>query len=317
MRVLAHIGYHKTGSSWLQHAVFEDPAGGYASVGHEAPTHPLRRIVSEHPFRYDAAAVRAELGALIAAVEERGLFPVVSLERLSGHPFTGGADSRQIADRLREALDDAGVLVVIREQRSMIVAVYKQYVKAGGTASLSQFLAPARDRANRANLFDLGYFEYEHLLAHYHGLFGPDGVLVLPYELLLRDGRSFVERIAAFTGRSFPEEFLARLPYTNRDNPSVSGLSIAALRQVNRFAPRTELNPGPALESRTAAWLTKRLKKPNVLERAQRAGAAADARLGRIVEETVGDRYADSNRVTTELTGLDLASLGWPVRADG
>ena len=51
--------------------------------------------------------------------------------------------------------------------------------------------------------------EYEHLLAYYHGLFGPDSVLALPYELLVRDGRGFVERIATFTGRSFPEEFLA------------------------------------------------------------------------------------------------------------
>jgi Sulfotransferase family len=312
MRLLAHIGYHKTGSSWLQHSVFEDSAGGYASVGHEAPSHPLRRIVSEHPFHYEPAAVRRELERLIEGVEARGLFPVVSLERLSGHPFTGGSDSRQIADRLREALDDAGVLVVIREQRSVIVAVYKQYVKAGGTASVSQFLAPAHDRANRANLFDLRYFEYEHLLAYYRALFGAERMLVLPYELLVHDGRAFVERIGAFAERPFPEDFLARLPYTSRDNVSISGLSIAALRQVNRFAPRTELNPGPAFESRAAAWLTRRLKKPNALERAGSLASRADGRIRRVVDETVADRYAESNRATAELTGLDLASCGWP-----
>ncbi len=314
MRVLTHIGYHKTGSSWLQHSVFENPASGYRSIGHEARTHALRRIVSEHPFRYDADAIRAELAALIGAVEERGLHPVISLERLSGHPFTGGSDSRQIADRLREALDDAGILVVIREQRSMIVAVYKQYVKAGGTASLSQFLEPSRDRAARANLFDLGYLEYEHLLTYYRALFGAERVLVLPFEAFVHDGRAFLERIGAFTGRPFPDEFLSGLAYGTRDNKSISALSIATLRQVNRFAPRTELNPGPAFESRAAASLAKRLKKPNLLEQpfAARLGAAADAKLRRLVDATVGERYAESNRATADLTGLDLASYGWP-----
>jgi hypothetical protein len=95
----------------------------------------------------------------------------------------------------------------------------------------------------------------------------------------------------------------------------VSALSIAALRHVNRLAPRTELNPGPALESRAAQWLRKRLKKPNVLEGtfARRAAASADARLRRIVDETVGDRYAESNRRTAELTELGLPSYGWPI----
>ena len=60
--------------------------------------------------------------------------------------------------------------------------------------------------------------------------------------------------------------------------------------------------------------MSKRLKKPNVLERpfAERLAAGADARLRRVVEAIVGDRYAESNRATAELTGLDLASYGWP-----
>ncbi len=315
MSVLVHIGYHKTGSSWLQHAVFEDPASGYGTIGHEAPSHPLRRIVAEHPFRYDEETVRRDLAELVDRVRARGLFPVVSLERLSGHPFSGGHDSGEIADRLHRALPDGRVLVVIREQRSIVVAVYKQYVKAGGTASPEQFIRPRRDRATRAPLFDPRFYEYEHLIRYYRSLYGADRALVLPYEQFARDGRGFVERIGAFAGRSFPDAFLASLPYASRDNRSVSALSIAALRQVNRVAPRSELNPGPALESRAAAWLTKRLKKENVLERpfVRTLADRADERLRRAVHELVGDRYAESNRATAELTGLDLAAYGWPV----
>lgn len=313
MRVLAHIGYHKTASSWLQHFVFENPASGYASVGHESKRHPLRRIVAEHPFRYDAERARVDLEALVGEIEARGLVPVVSLERLSGHPYSGGHDSRQIADRLQDALPDTGVLIVIRKQPDIIVAVYKQYVKAGGTASIEQFLRPTRDRATRATLFDLAFYEYEHLIRYYRLLFGD--VLVLPYEQFARDGRAFLEAVGAFTGRPFPRDFLASLPYTSRDNRSISALSIGALRQFNRVAPRSELNPGPALESRAAAWVTKRLKKDSPLERPFVLALAerADGRMRRIVDEIVGNRYAKSNRETAELTGLDLAAYGWPV----
>jgi hypothetical protein len=60
--------------------------------------------------------------------------------------------------------------------------------------------------------------------------------------------------------------------------------------------------------------LSKRLKKSNVLERpfADRLATGVDAKLRRVVDAIVGDRYVESNRATAELTGLDLASYGWP-----
>jgi hypothetical protein len=315
MRALVHIGYHKTGTNWLQHEVFSDPATGYAWLGHEARDHPVRRIVNDRPLEYDADAIRAELEQLVVDAEGRGLFPVVSLERLSGHPFSGGHDSRQIADRLHVALPNSGVLIVIREQRSMIVATYKQYLKAGGTGSLSQFLEPATTRSARARLFDWRHFEYDHLIRHYRSLYGADGVLVLPYEQLGRDGRVFVEQITAFTGKPIPEDVLDRLPYGIRSNRSPSALSVGALRWVNRVTPRTELHPGPLVESRTAWRLAQRLKREDLLNTKATAGLAAraEARLRSEVEGAVGDRYAESNRRTGELTGLDLGAYGWPV----
>ena len=33
MGVLIHIGYHKTGTNWLQRRFFSDPATGYRSFG--------------------------------------------------------------------------------------------------------------------------------------------------------------------------------------------------------------------------------------------------------------------------------------------
>jgi Sulfotransferase family len=312
--VLIHIGYHKTGSNWLQHTLFEDPATGYAWLGHETKDHPVRRVIHDRPLEFRVEQVRRELEALARDAESRGLHPVVSLERLSGHPFSGGHDSRQIADRLHEVLPDGRVLIVIREQRSMILATYKQYVKAGGTGTVSQFLEPATTRSLRARLFDYRHFEYDHLIGHYRSLFGADNVLVLPFEQLARDGRGFVQRIAEFAGRPIPVDVLDQLPYTTRSNPSPSALTIAGLRRVNRFTPRTELDPAPVAEWERAERLAQRLKKTDLLNRrgTRTLATRAEESLRRTVYEAVGERYSESNRRTAELTGLDLAAYGWP-----
>jgi hypothetical protein len=69
VNVLVHIGYHKTGPSWLQHLIFEDPASGYGSVGQQSPTHPARRLVAEHPLHHDPPRIRRAFERLIRKVE--------------------------------------------------------------------------------------------------------------------------------------------------------------------------------------------------------------------------------------------------------
>ena len=45
MGVLIHIGYHKTGTNWLQRRFFSDPATGYRWLGKRPGSHPVRRFV--------------------------------------------------------------------------------------------------------------------------------------------------------------------------------------------------------------------------------------------------------------------------------
>jgi hypothetical protein len=310
--LLVHIGYHKTGTAWLQNAWWSDPTTGYKWISEHSGKHPVRRIVLERPFEFDAEDIRRKLDKLVERARAKGLLPVVSLERLSGHPFSGGYDSKQNADRLREVVPDAKVLIVIREQKSIIASTYKQYVTAGGIAPLDQFIDPPTTVGARVPPFDFRHFEYDHLIRYYQTLFGKDAVLVLPYDELLRNGRAFIEAIAQFAGKPLPDDVLARLPNTPRENPTPSALTIAAIRVLNRFAPPGELNATPLLHSQLALRATKRLNKRHtpLLGPVDRR---MDERLRRKVADAVGNRYAESNRRTAELTGVDLDALGWPV----
>jgi hypothetical protein len=311
---LVHIGYHKTGTNWLQEEFFGDPATGYRWLDKRPVTHPVNRLIRTRPLDFDATTIRKEFDPLIEGAEAAGLLPVVSFGRLSGHPYSGGYDSKEIADRLKQVFPEARILIVIREQRSMILSTYKQYVKAGGASTVEHFLVPGRKHGWRVPGFDFGHFEYDRPIRYYQSLYGRDAVLALPYDQFVADGRGFVDEIARFAGRPVPGNVLDRMPFSRRSNEASSALAITASRPLNRFGPRNDLNPAPLLPAKTLFRLAKRLQSSSLEAPGARALAArSEARLRRAVEDAVGERYVASNRLTIELTGLDLAAYGWMV----
>lgn len=309
--MLLHIGYHKTGSRWLRHLFFGNPATGYGWVDKAGEEHPVRRLVAARSFEFDAEASRAEFEPLLARIADAGLHPVVSFERFSGNPFSGGYDSKEIADRLVQVFPEARVLAVIREQRSMIVSTYKQYVREGGAMPVTKFMFPPTSRSLRVPWFDLRHFEYHHLLGYYRRLFGPERVLALPYEQFRSDPRSFVDRLARFAGRPLTGEQLDALPFESQTNPGPPATAIAARRWLNGLGVRSDLNPAPPLASPAFWKLGKRIDRLSLAPR--RTVAHEEEKLRRVVAERVGDRYVDSNRRTAELTGLDLGAYGWMI----
>ena len=309
MTPLLHIGYHKTGSRWLRFLFFGNPQTGFGWVDKTAPDHPVRRLVGARPFEFDAASSRAEFDPLLRRIEDDGLFPVVSFERFSGNPFSGGYDSKEIANRLAEVFPEARVLVVVREQRSMIVSTYKQYVREGGALAPRKFMLPPASKSMRVPWFDFRHFEYHHLLSYYRHLFGPDAVLALTYEQLVADPSAFVGQIGRFAGRPLGSDVLASLPFDAKANPGPPATAIAARRLLNGLGVCTDLNPAPLFPSPAVRRLGKRIDQVALAPR--RIVVREEAKLRRIVAETVGDRYVESNRATAELTSIDLAAYGW------
>ena len=176
-------------------------------------------------------------------------------------------------------------------------------------------LEPPVGRSLRVPLFDGRYFEYDHLVRHYHRLFGEEHVLTLPYELFARDGRAFVERVADLGGRSIPDDVIEMLRYRRRSNRARSALTIAAVRRLNRFTEHTELNPAPVAEWRSAARLSNWLQRTEALDTrlTKSLETRSQADLRRAVGEWASDRYAASNRRLADLIDVDLAAHGWMV----
>ncbi len=166
---LIHIGYHKTGTTWLQDVVFNQSSLGYTSPWPRGEQ--IERIVLTKPLAYEPKPVRDWLNPELTAAQEKNLIPVLSVERFSGNPHSGGYDSTLIADRFAELLPNAKVLIITREQRAMIASCYKQHVRVGGVCSARTYLNPPILGRPRVPLFDPDFFKYDRLVAHYHSLF--------------------------------------------------------------------------------------------------------------------------------------------------
>lgn len=299
---LIHVGYHKTGTTWLQRQLFPREDLGYCPVGISVAE---TDFVHVNDLDFDAARYRREAAPPLAAATAAGLIPVISHERLSGNPHSGGYDSVRLAERLRAVFPDARILIVFREQRAMILSSYAQYVRVGGGCTLDGYLFPAN--ATRQPMFSFDHFCYHRLIECYRRLFGVDRVLALPFEQLRRDPRGFVAAIARFAGGRIADD----LPFDRSENKSLGAIALIAKRSVNPFLVRDSVNGnGPfaiARAGRVAAALA------GVVDRAapDAWNRAIQARWKARIAEVARGRYDASNAVTAALTGVDLGALGY------
>jgi hypothetical protein len=315
-KILIHIGYHKTGTSWLQRRLFVRPDLGFClSHAKSAVVDPL---IVPHALDFDAGACRAHFEPGLRAAWADGLLPVISHERLSGEVHIGGRDVKDTAERLHAAFPQATIFMVIREQQAMIRSIYGQFVKGTGVWPLCDYLdPPIADRTRfKYGHFHPDHYRYHRLIACYQQLFGPDGVIVLPYELFRRRPRDFVSRLMTAVGLPVEEHALAALPYDETVNPSLSALGIGVKRLLNRLAgKRTAFNTTPLLPGgdnrRTVRLQALAFRVDRRLP--MRWKQVADAQMKRQIADRFAGYYAESNRQTAALTGLDLAAWGYEV----
>jgi Sulfotransferase domain len=295
---LLHVGFHKTGSTFLQKRVFSDPEKGFHSPW---PVHAYNELVFDlNVFDFDPDQLRRATAPVANDAMRDGLVPVFSHEELSGNPRTDQHASSEYAKRLRASFSDARVLIVIREQRDWIRSYYRYRTQSELDARLVDFLdQPLRGDA----LFNLGFLRYDLLIRLYQELFGSERVLVLTYEQLSADPQSFVDAIGAFTG-------IGPIPMSDFGvvRPGLGAATSELKRVANRLAPTVSHSNNTAylrLVNRATFHIDRWM--PSMVER-----LAAD-RQRRTIEAQTHRYWAQSNRTTAELTGLDLRTLGYDV----
>ncbi|MFQ5529632.1 MAG: sulfotransferase [Gemmatimonadota bacterium] len=304
-RPLVHIGYHKTATSWLQRRYFGEPARRWRLCDRGLVG---RTLINRHALDFDAGVARDALHPWRSGSGDAEV-PVMSHERLSGYPHSGGYDSKELAERIADVLPDARILLVIREQRDILYSSYRQYVVDGGGCRLESYLNPTAMGNSRVPAFTPSYFEYDRLIRTYRRLFDAKDLLVLPFETFVTQPREWLEEVDRFAGLApgvHPDPV-----DESQENRGRSATGIALLRLGNRLALRNDLNPSPLVESASLGGLGRRLATAADRRLPRRLGKGMERRQRATIAAYATSRFGDSNRRTRTLTGLDLAELGY------
>jgi len=231
---------------------------------------------------------------------------VISHESLSGSPHAGGFDSRDICRRLSEVFEHPKILIVIREQKSLILSLYYSYLRWGGGLSLKNYLQQPYE--GLSPVFDKRNFLFNNLISMYRDAFGKYKVLVLAYEMFKNEPEYFMNRLSGFSGADIP----VSLPFKQNANKNRGVWMDSKLRLMSYFFRKTSMNAYSALYLgkvffKTEKSIRKRLKwmVPEFLDNSLLRKQAG------VIEELIGDYYHESNLKTEQLTGLDLKKYSY------
>ena len=310
---LVHIGLHKTGSSLLQRALFSEPKLGFLQPTHKAellnnafvlrdPGEPADPVTVDALYRWrDEAMAHGKVLAL-------------SHERLSGYPASGGYDQLEIASRIREAFPNAKVLIVIREQRSVLLSMYLQSISDGSSLSLKRFLSPPEPHIRRQPGFRFSFYEYDKLIRHYFSLFGRGQVKVLPYEWLTVCPDKFAQELEHFTGAQSSEKTSVLDVLDTPTNPALP-LAFQLLRRHANLMFRTQLSNFGVINV-SSTKLHSMVKKIRGLTTPLHVfDKPLKQRYKTLITEETRGKYATSNVAASELIGIDLGELGYDIES--
>ncbi|MGC6488329.1 MAG: hypothetical protein ACON4Z_11835 [Planctomycetota bacterium] len=296
----------KTGSTWLQDHVFlapdsVRPSTGFHCAAPAARAHLVDRIVLRGGFAFDPAAGAAYFRGL--QVNKAGSVPVWSDETMLGDPLTRRYDGPSSLEKLKACFPDARVLMVIREQRSIALSMFNQYVKEGGALTATDFFGTGDEPLSFSPILRADFLEYDRAISKLHELFGPENCLVMPQELLRRSPGDFLARLAAFC-----EVEAAALVDAAESNRAPPQATQAMRRRLNRLFVASPLQPAAA--NRGRRWLLRGTAIigsciPAYLHRAMRR------RLEAQIRARFEGAYGPSNRRAQELTGIDLSAFDY------
>ena len=313
--MLIHIGFHKTGTTWLQKNLFTRNSDYFFPISDqlEGPSALAMKLIYDedqyllNSFCDNKNVIQQNLRQIL---KSDGYNPekiaVISHERLSGNPHSSGFDGAVIARRIKNNFPKAKILIGIREQSTWLLSNYFQYLKVGGNLSLSNYLNTKYDGKRPA--FSQGHLEYHYLIKDYQDRFSKENVLVVPYELFDSDHSLFLKLIGNFLHIDLSG---AQLDFDQKENISSDYFLNYKLRFLNRFRHSNSLNnysPYSTAISRKIVYHGKELLSTMISN--NRDERTKEQLLQKITAWTK-DRFAQSNKSTSELTGLDLEMFGY------
>ena len=311
-KILIHIGYNKTASSWLQQRLFTSDSKVFEPLSRTASGQStlaelfyLDGTYMLSPFDDNKKKIENEIDSILSSRQANEKVFVLSHERLSGNPNSGGFDAKKIALMLKAIFPDGKVLILIREQKSFLLSYYFQYLAIGGTFSIKKYLTRQYD--GKIPFFSPHHINYYPLINEYCQLFGKDNVLIIPYELFCQEPKLFLKKLGRFLDIHLDVELSS---FSERVNQKENLFMMYHLRCLNGFKKSSSVNNYSFLKNKYAKRIVNKLIRagyflPNTWDENIKKFLYSQ------IAKFVGSRYVDSNKMVAQLIDIDLSQYGY------
>ncbi|MBN2907078.1 MAG: hypothetical protein JXJ18_10255 [Rhodobacteraceae bacterium] len=309
--LLLHVGFPKAGSTWLQRSLFTKPQTGFCSPWGEQAPQLIEHVRVTDTFIFDEKLedLRKSYEVGFSEAHRNGLTPVLSFEHLLVDPMGGSVDRREGVRRLRDLFPDAKILLVIREQKSIILSAYLEHLRRGFPTKLDRFMGfdDLRQPGFGCSC-PLDLFLYDRLITYLHENFGRENTLILPLEMMGKT--QFLEALYDFMGMSVEGRTLPAM--ANKERQARKS-DLVFLRRLNYIGMSRYASKGKDSLLRKAAYGLNLALNPLTPEKLANSNRQ---KLKDQIQGYVGSYFEDSNQRTAEILGIDLAAYGYSTPKD-
>jgi len=250
-------------------------------------------------------------------LDSPGIVNVESDEHLTlpgVHPTLGVrttnlAEFERVAERIREYLPDIRIIMVIRNQASLIVSRYSEYLITGGSLSFDRFADELLGDTSGGNVWYQNY--YCRMIGMLEQRFPRDHILVLLQEAMREDASTTASTIAEFIGL---HDTLKLRDGLRSERRSLSAAGMRLLASINGRIIRRPSFGGAPPATRVPLFVFR-----NVVRAVRACDYYALARISpKSSAVMTADRsrrilahFREDNLRLQEYFGRDLAALGY------
>lgn len=295
-----HIGHYKCASTFFQRTFF--------------PIHPEVELVTQetHPlfddfltcrdYDYDPQKVRNYF-------QSSDKVRLISSENLIGDIYLTGLNGDLYARRLKDTFSDPTIIVIIRNQITMLESHFLQTVNGGGAGRMgvNDFIKTTRYNWQRMG-FSWRYLEYYKNLRYYQNMFGKDKVILYLFEELKENPKAFLDRFCNDIGVSTLEN-----PPTAKRRPRHSPYTYFFMRAISRFRHGRFNMAGGMLDHFEPIPIGKIRQKLNYFYSLAPLLGKNHKYLSAQNRQAIIEHYREDNHRLQEYTGIDLAKYGYPL----
>ena len=213
-KLLIHIGYGKSGSTFLQRWFGNNPYLCYFS-GQGSRSDIFDRFTLHYKIP-DCLVLSNERLTVSLPIKYPGVIYKID--------FDMKKFQKTVAEILSNVFQTARIFIVTRGYKSILKSTYSQYIRMGGTCSFKKYLLQ-----NKKLLLE--FFDYNHEIRIFEDFFGRENMLILPFEVLKENEDKFLSKIERFL--DIPK-FRVKL---GRLNPSFDEMELYWYPQIARLIP--------------------------------------------------------------------------------